>query len=394
MKDNTVLFYDDNDEDIKQSMKNSLNNPNVQSPNGFTDFEMDSELQFPSPSIEFPTELLDQLVNEIPISTAAGTAGLLQSDPFLSEAEPIMDSNGGIAHYGIIGGHDRSIIGGYNSYDFEGLHYGTGSNDFNVGATTGYASAPTPPAYHIPGSNLPSTLLSISSDSSTAPAVGTSEQEILRYLKDESDVFPATPSPSTAVVPSRSKTTAKSTKTAAAKRDQKKQQNQPAKGKRKRTSSIGSTASSSTSKSRSYRWGECMTHQAVKARQRRRQHKQELEQMEVGYKDLQDEIEQLRSENSAYQRQFSTLRSELDHVQKLIHNSDELHVLMEQLSAIPESSIQALIAQFNAGRRRKRLQSANGHEAGRSGICLHVQNGKFSVEFCSECDRRAQAAAE
>lgn len=109
--------------------------------------------------------------------------------------------------------------------------------------------------------------------------------------------------------------------------------------------------------------------------------------MKWTYKELQTEIEQLRHENSAYQLQYNRMRSDLDQAQKLLNHSEELHELVGQLAAVPEANIQALIAAFTAGRPRNQLPISRNQGANvQHGICLHVQHGKFSVKFCSECD--------
>lgn len=124
------------------------------------------------------------------------------------------------------------------------------------------------------------------------------------------------------------------------------------------------------------------------ARRRRDQHKEKMGQLKRAYKKLQTEIEELRDENAAYQRQYNRLRNDVDHAQKALNHSEELHGFVEQLATIPEANIRTLIAEFTTGHEIKYQKNSKDQKNGdsRHGICLHVQNGNFSVKFCGECD--------
>lgn len=232
--------------------------PNIQwNPSPFSETESGA-LQYPSPSAQFPNELFDPQGKKTARTSAENPqAKVLRSDLFYAENQPVITGSVCAVDYK----PDYLITTDYAYGSGIGAtNYDTGLHRFDHPVTSGYSSTAMVPTFaDIKCTNLPfiPTLEPVSTGPSTSVSLsaGASEQEIIRYLKDNSDTIPATTSPKIPAVSRR----------LSGKGNSKKQSTVSRQSKRKEqfdSVTVGSNISSNSS--RSYRWGECMTHQAIK----------------------------------------------------------------------------------------------------------------------------------
>lgn len=149
--------------------------------------------------------------------------------------------------------------------------------------------------------------------------------------------------------------------------------------------------------------------QAEKAKAQRAKKKKYVE-------ELQDTITQLNTDKAGLQQvtmqlteKIENLREEVSYLKGVIANQSELAAILRTVSNTPGIEISCSALQDNecsgkVNKRKSDLSSetesnvdgknskkrkTNGEVNGKAGVCVHVQSGKVSVEFCAECSKKA-----
>jgi len=153
--------------------------------------------------------------------------------------------------------------------------------------------------------------------------------------------------------------------------------------------------------------------QAEKAKAQRAKKKKYVE-------ELQDTIAQLNTDKAGLQQvtvqlteKIENLREEVSYLKGVIANQSELAAILRTVSNTPGIEISCSALQDNecSGRvnkrkwdlssetesnvdgknskKRKTNDHTNGEVNGKAGVCVHVQSGKVSVEFCAACSKKA-----
>ena len=153
--------------------------------------------------------------------------------------------------------------------------------------------------------------------------------------------------------------------------------------------------------------------QAEKAKAQRAKKKKYVE-------ELQDTIAQLNTDKAGLQQvtiqlteKIESLREEVSYLKGVIANQSELAAILRTVANTPGIEISCSTlqepecsgkvnkrkwevsskAESNVddknSKKRKINDDTNGEVNGKAGVCVHVQSGKVSVEFCAECSKKA-----
>lgn len=130
------------------------------------------------------------------------------------------------------------------------------------------------------------------------------------------------------------------------------------------------------SSGQAYRWGECMTSAAVRARERRRENKHKLHDMEGTVQKLNTENQQLRLENAQMRREMDSLRNEVASLRSLIPLLEQFQ--QQGVSKRVQVVVHPVELQQNGAvlKRKQNLESECGHskKKRRSTRCVQKQN--------------------
>lgn len=153
--------------------------------------------------------------------------------------------------------------------------------------------------------------------------------------------------------------------------------------------------------------------QAEKAKDQRERKKQYV-------KELQDTITELKRDKANLQQvttqlndKIESLREEVSYLKGVITNQSELATILRSVANTPGISISCSILQEDKGnsgknnkrkcdpagkegvnlndnsKKRKMDKDVTGEMEINAGVCVHVQSGKVSLEFCAECSKKA-----
>lgn len=151
--------------------------------------------------------------------------------------------------------------------------------------------------------------------------------------------------------------------------------------------------------------------QAEKAKEQRERKKKYIQ-------ELQDTIAELKKDKASMEQvttqlsdKIVSLREEISYLKGVITNQSELARILRSVADTPGIAISCSVLQDKEGnsgkrkydpagkegsnvcqesaKRRKVDKSATGEMDNNAGVCVHVQSGKVSLEFCAECSKKA-----
>lgn len=121
-------------------------------------------------------------------------------------------------------------------------------------------------------------------------------------------------------------------------------------------------------------------------------------------KNLEDDIEELKSENSALKKENEknvkenkALTEEVEYLRSVLANESALAGLLKNIGNVENVRLSSSIVRKRSADRdhdyhsvpAKRVKSAR-----TAGVCLHVDQGNVSIEFCSKCASLAKQSGE
>ena len=130
---------------------------------------------------------------------------------------------------------------------------------------------------------------------------------------------------------------------------------------------------------------------AIAARQNRIKKKKYVEDLEEERSRLKTENVVLKTKCHEFQTKASKLQAEVQYLKSVLANDSVLASLISNIPKVPEvkltSSFRKRSRESNDSENTKKLkiQASNG------GICLHVAKDVISLEFCSDCSKRASS---
>lgn len=148
--------------------------------------------------------------------------------------------------------------------------------------------------------------------------------------------------------------------------------------------------------------------------------KQNREKKKKYVSELEDTVEELKKENASLQRNmeqmkktFEDMMTEIGYLKGVIANQSELSSLLKHIGSVPgvqfvsSSLLQSGEEQGNSTCMKRKQESGgkNNCVSGKkrktgnlpsavkeAGVCLHVRSGKVSLEFCADCNKKANNA--
>lgn len=155
--------------------------------------------------------------------------------------------------------------------------------------------------------------------------------------------------------------------------------------------------------------------QAEKAKEQRERKKKYVQ-------ELQDTIAELKRDKAGLQQvtvqlseKIESLKDEISYLKGVITNQSELATILRSVANSPGISISCSVlhdSESNSGKNHKRKFDPAGKEGenmgqdnnkkrkvdknvvetgNNAGVCVHVQSGKVSLEFCAECSKKANS---
>lgn len=157
---------------------------------------------------------------------------------------------------------------------------------------------------------------------------------------------------------------------------------------------------------------QCMSRNAIAARENRERKKAQFRELEDKVDRLVEENDRLKQDNECMTQTVTTLLAELKYLKGVVSNAPEIASLIQSIRKAPgiKSVATSLGSNLRSQTRGKKVQDENETPAtsgksrlkipvptatsgkasnDKSGICLHVLNGSVSVEFCAHCSRTA-----
>ncbi|XP_067842386.1 CREB/ATF bZIP transcription factor [Heptranchias perlo] len=136
---------------------------------------------------------------------------------------------------------------------------------------------------------------------------------------------------------------------------------------------------------------------ATAARLNRLKKKEYVTGLELRASGLQTENQELRAENQRLSRRVEDLQGEARYLRAVLANQSSLAGLLNRLSGLDGMKMSSSLCRDIEGHDHdyaipsKRLKSEeDGGAAG--GVCLHVDQGHVSIEFCSGCAQNASSS--
>ena len=126
------------------------------------------------------------------------------------------------------------------------------------------------------------------------------------------------------------------------------------------------------------------------------------ERKKVYIKSLEDEIDDLKSENTTLkttnqknEKENKALNEEVEYLKSVLANQSALAGLLKNISSVSNVKLSSSI-----GHKRNIGSDHDYHSAKRlkstktAGVCLHVDDGNVSLEFCSKCASMSKVSSE
>ena len=155
--------------------------------------------------------------------------------------------------------------------------------------------------------------------------------------------------------------------------------------------------------------------QAEKAKEQRERKKKYVQELQATIAELKRDKEGLQQVTVQLSKTIDSLKDEISYLKGVIANQSELATILRSIANSPGISISCSVLQDsegNSGKNSKRKFDPTGKEGenlsqdnnkkrkvnknavetgGNSGVCVHVQSGKVSLEFCAECSKKANS---
>lgn len=159
--------------------------------------------------------------------------------------------------------------------------------------------------------------------------------------------------------------------------------------------------------------------QAEKARQQRERKKKYVQELEDTIETLKKDKAQLKQANTQLNDRIGGLHDEIRYLKGVIQNQSELANILRSVANTPGISISCSVLQdkdvsdgkvnkrkyndhtedsrekvcniHNKRNKKKKMEETSGDKVTSfvAGVCVHVQSGKVSLEFCAECSKKA-----
>lgn len=154
---------------------------------------------------------------------------------------------------------------------------------------------------------------------------------------------------------------------------------------------------------------------AIAARENRQKKKKYVEGLENDVAELKEENKTLKTRNESMTSMIRKLSDEVKYLRSVLANESTISLLLKSVVSTPGISLSSSLMQSSGSeenenenkeeerqyvtRSKKRRSDDSTEEATSSkrtrsspagGVCLHVNNGKVSLELCAKCERKAK----
>lgn len=155
--------------------------------------------------------------------------------------------------------------------------------------------------------------------------------------------------------------------------------------------------------------------QAEKAKEQRQRKKKFVQELQDTIEELKQEKAGLQQVNTQLNDKIGSLQEEISYLKGVIANQSELAKILRSVANIPGISINCSVLKNDQGemgknnkrkcvpagkkgvnlcdestKKRRMDTEVNGELENNAGVCVHVQSGKVSLEFCPECSKKAK----
>lgn len=156
--------------------------------------------------------------------------------------------------------------------------------------------------------------------------------------------------------------------------------------------------------------------QAEKAKEQRQRKKKFVQELQDTIEELKQEKGGLQQVNTRLNDKIGSLKEEISYLKGVIANQSELAKILRTVADIPGISINCSVLKNDQGelgknnkrkyvpagkkgvnlsdentKKRRMNVEVNGELENNAGVCVHVQSGKVSLEFCPECSKKAKS---
>ena len=156
--------------------------------------------------------------------------------------------------------------------------------------------------------------------------------------------------------------------------------------------------------------------QAEKAKEQRQRKKKFVQELQDTIDELKQEKAGLQQVNTQLNDKIGSLQEEISYLKGVIANQSELAKILRTVANIPGISINCSVLKNDQGemgknnkrkcvpagkkgvnlsdentKKRRMDIEVNGELENNAGVCVHVQSGKVSLEFCPECSKKAKS---
>lgn len=156
--------------------------------------------------------------------------------------------------------------------------------------------------------------------------------------------------------------------------------------------------------------------QAEKAKEQRQRKKKFVQELQDTIEELKQEKAGLQQVNTRLNDKIGSLKEEISYLKGVIANQSELAKILRTVADIPGISINCSVLKNEQGelgknnkrkyvpagkkgvnlsdentKKRRMNVEVNGELENNAGVCVHVQSGKVSLEFCPECSKKAKS---
>ena len=151
---------------------------------------------------------------------------------------------------------------------------------------------------------------------------------------------------------------------------------------------------------------------AIAARENRQKKKKYVEGLENDVAELKEENKTLKSRNESMTTMIKKLSDEVKYLRSVLANESTISLLLKSVASTPGISLSSSLTQSSGSegsgkenvkegerqyvtrsKKRRSEDEASPSKRTRSsssgGVCLHVNNGKVSLELCAKCERKA-----
>ena len=156
--------------------------------------------------------------------------------------------------------------------------------------------------------------------------------------------------------------------------------------------------------------------QAEKAKEQRQRKKKFVQELQDTIEELKQEKAGLQQVNTQLNDKIGSLQEEISYLKGVIANQSELAKILRTVANIPGISINCSVLKNDQGemgknnkrkcvpagkkgvnlsdentKKRRMDIEVNNELENNAGVCVHVQSGKVSLEFCPECSKKAKS---